>query len=104
MKTYRNTIVCYLMLCWSQCLLAQPNLNWSQHFGTDAAEHPVDIIPASNNTFTFLYNRLSPNKSSDFCLTKVDAAGAEIWTRCFGGEAADHATAMVVSIGGDYLI
>jgi len=83
---------------------SQPAIDWSTNFGDTQAEYATDLIATSNNTFTILFNRLSSNGESEFCLTKVEENNTEIWTKCFSGVFTDLGKGLIATEDGGMVI
>lgn len=80
---------------WVLKLDAAGELVWDRHFGGDATDWASALVETDDGGLAVAaYTQASAEEPFDFWVIKLDADGAQIWDRKFGGNATDWASAI----------
>ena len=84
----------------------QPNLLWSNHFGSELMDTGYDIQQTNDGGYIITgdIGLSSYNLDGDLYLIKTDASGNEIWSRTYGGDEHDCGYSVRETSDGGYII
>jgi len=119
MNRYQLNDTCCLLLCIKHCfivsllmcsisLIAQPATSFSKKYGTSFTEKSVAIqANASNDGLILLANSTNTSQNNgmtDYNLLKLDEQGNQQWSKFFGANQNENASAFTSTSDGGYLI
>lgn len=96
---------------WAIKLDVSGNTQWTKYFGGSLNDTLSDAVQTPDGGFLLVGSSDSAdvditinNGTYDFWVVKIDALGALVWEKTYGGSEIDEARAIVVSNDGNYLI
>ena len=81
------------------------NLNWSKTFGeSNKKEEALGVVEADNGDYIIFGTIIYEDDNEDLFVLRIDKDGNEIWTKTYGTDAKENASAIVKSNDGNYLL
>ncbi|MFW9996893.1 MAG: hypothetical protein ACFFD4_32930 [Candidatus Odinarchaeota archaeon] len=78
---------------------------WSQAFGGSKADYAGAItLTATGGLVIAGYTESFGEGNRDFWLIEINGTGHQVWSQTFGGSASDHASAVLATTDGGYLV
>jgi hypothetical protein len=82
---------------------------WRKNFGGDDCDHAHTVRQTTDGGFilsgeTWSYVHGNPNEYADFLLYKLDASGAKLWRKNFGGDHNDYGHDIIQTSDGGYAV